>query len=92
VIQIAGTAVARIRLSLSLLVIALTAAPWSNVEAAGSFQTKAAFSKEVSDNYASPVPSLSMAHSNLPANDFSCGKGRVRDFQTHGCRGPADIR
>jgi hypothetical protein len=46
------------RIRLSLLVIALSAAPWSNGHAAGSFQTKAAFSNEVSDSYSS----ISVAH------------------------------
>jgi hypothetical protein len=89
-IEIAPTAMRRIHLS--LLAIALAAAPWSYGQAAGSFQTKAAFSNEVSDNYVSLPSSLSVPHTTLPANDFGCGKGRVRDFQTHGCRGPADIR
>jgi hypothetical protein len=84
--QIARTAMSRIRLS--LLVVALSAASWSNGHAAGSFQTKAAFSNEASDSYSS----IPVAHTNIPANDFGCGRGRVRDIQTHGCRGPADIR
>ena len=86
----------RIRFSLfaSLLVVALTVAlaPWSNGHAAGSFQTRAAFSNVVSAGYSTPSPAISVAHTNIPGIEFGCGKGRVRDSQTHGCRGPADIR
>jgi hypothetical protein len=84
----------RIRLSLfaSLLVMALTAAPWSNGQAAGSFQTRAAFSIVVSAGYSTPSPAVPVAHATIPGIEFGRGKGRVRDSQTHGCRGPADIR
>lgn len=84
----------RIRLSLfaSLLVMALTVAPWSNGHAAGSFQTRAAFSNVVSAGYSTASPVVSVAHATIPVIEFGCGKGRVRDSQTHGCRGPADIR
>jgi hypothetical protein len=77
---------------LSLLVAALTAATGSNCQAAGSFQTKAAFSNVVSASYSTPPPPVSVAHSNIPVIEIGCGRGRVRDSQTHGCRGPADIR
>jgi hypothetical protein len=84
----------RIRLALWALLwaMALTAAPWSNGQAAGSFQTRAAFSNVVSAGYSTPSPAVSVAHANIPGIEFGCGKGRVRDSQTHGCRGPADIR
>jgi hypothetical protein len=41
---------------------------------------------------APPLPTITMP--NVTVNDLvgGCGKGRVRDSQTHGCRGPADIR
>jgi hypothetical protein len=41
---------------------------------------------------APPLPTITMP--NVSATDLvgGCGKGRVRDLQTHGCRGPADIR
>jgi hypothetical protein len=83
-----------IRLSLfaSLSVMALTAAPWSNCQAAGSFQTRAAFSNVVSAGYSTPSPPVAVVHAAIPGIEFGCGKGRVRDSQTHGCRGPADIR
>jgi hypothetical protein len=93
-IQFAGTAMCRIRLSLlaSLLGVAVTAAPWSNCQAAGSFQTRAAFSNLVNGGYSTLSPPVSVAHATIPGIEFGCGKGRVRDSQTHGCRGPADIR
>jgi hypothetical protein len=93
-LQFAGTEMCRIRLSLSvsLLVTALTAAPWSSCQAAGSFQTKSAFLNVVSASYSTPSPAVSVAHTNMPVIEFGCGKGRIRDSQTHGCRGPADIR
>lgn len=83
-----------IRLSLlgSLLAMAVTVAPWSNGHAAGSFQTRAAFSNVVSASYSTTSLAVSVAHANIPGIGFGCGKGRVRDSQTHGCRGPADIR
>jgi hypothetical protein len=62
---------------------------WSNCEAAGSFQTRPAFAT------AGIAPSLpSVALPDASARDLvgGCGKGRVRDPQTRGCRGPADIR
>lgn len=80
------------RIRLSLLVMALTAAPWSNCQAAGSFQTRSAFLNVVSASYTTPSPAVSVAHRNMPVIEFGCGKGRIRDSQTHGCRGPADIR
>ena len=79
------------RIRLSLLMVALTAAPWSNCQAAGSFQTKAAFSNVVIAGYSAPSP-VSVAAASGPALEIGCGKGRVRDSQSHGCRGPADIR
>ena len=84
----------RIRLSpfALLLGLALTAAPWSNCQAAGSFQTRAAFSNVLIAGYSAPPPSVSVAPATGPALEIGCGKGRVRDSQTRGCRGPADIR
>ena len=77
---------------LSLLVMALTAGLWSDCLAAGSFQTKAAFSNVVSASYPTPLPAVSVARTGIGVIEFGCGKGRVRDSQTHDCRGPADIR
>jgi len=72
-----------------ILLITLTA---STCEAAGSFQTRPAFAAVVMAGMAPPIPTITMP--NLSASDLvgGCGKGRVRDLQTHGCRGPADIR
>ena len=60
--------------------------------AAGSFQTKAALQNVVRADVAVPAP-----QSSEPAaspSDFlpGCGKWRVRDPQTHACRGPGDVR
>jgi len=71
------------------MVLALTAATWSNCQAAGSFQTKPAFLNTVSIGYSSAPPAVTIAPRTV---EFGCGKGRVRDPGTHGCRGPADIR
>jgi hypothetical protein len=77
------------RSCLLILLITLTA---STCQAAGSFQTKPAFTGVVMAGMAPPLPTIAMP--NVSAVDFvgGCGRGRVRDLQTHGCRGPADIR
>jgi hypothetical protein len=60
-------------------------------QAAGSYQTKPAFQEPpqkpvVSSVQTVPVPKLN------PSEDLAgCGRGRVRDAQTHQCRGPGDI-
>jgi hypothetical protein len=75
-----------------ILVMAFTAAAWSNCQAAGSFQTKPAFPKVVTAGIAPPLPTITLP--DVSARDLvgGCGRGRIRDPQTHGCRGPADIR
>ena len=70
------------RMSFLLLVVAATAATWSDSQAAGSFQKPAVVTAGVSTP-APTVPTISLG---------GCGRGRVRDPQTHGCRGPADVR
>jgi hypothetical protein len=77
------------RIRLLILVMALTVPVWSNCQAAGSFQTKLMFPKVVT---AGVAPTITVP--NVSARDLvgGCGRGRVRDPQTHGCRGPADIR
>jgi hypothetical protein len=89
-IQIAGTTMYR---TLYLpVILALTAVSWSNCQAAGSFQTRPAFSKTVvSTGYSTAPSSLTLGHSTVAA-EFGCGRGRIRDAVTPGCRGPADIR
>jgi hypothetical protein len=76
------------RIRFLVLVTALTAPAWSDSQAAGSFQTKPAFPTVVKAG----MPSITLP--NVSASDLvgGCGRGRVRDPQTHGCRGPADIR
>jgi hypothetical protein len=80
------------RIYMLVLTVALTIASWSNSEAAGSFQTKPAFQAVVTAGIAPAVPSVALP--NVSAGDLvgGCGRGRVRDPQTHSCRGPADIR
>ena len=74
-----------------MLATAFTATSWSDCQAAGSFQ-KPEPRTVVTAGIAPSLPSISMP--NLSAKDLvgGCGKGRVRDPQTHGCRGPADLR
>jgi len=80
----------RIRFVIS--VIAFTIPAWSDCQAAGSFQTKPAFPKVVTAGIAPPLPTITLP--DVSARDLvgGCGRGRIRDHQTHGCRGPADIR
>jgi len=75
-----------------VLVMALTTLAWSDCQAAGSFQTRPAFPTVVTAGFAPPLPTITMP--NVSASDLvgGCGRGRVRDPQTHGCHGPADIR
>jgi hypothetical protein len=79
-----GTAMCRFL----ILVLAFTAPTWSNCQAAGSFQKPAAPTVVT----AGILPSIRTP--DVSARDLvgGCGRGRVRDPQTHGCRGPADIR
>jgi len=80
------------RICFLMLVIALTAPTWSTSQAIGSFQTRPAFSSVVSaDNQAQP-PGITWPSGSPSALVGGCGRGRVSDPQTHGCRGPADIR
>jgi hypothetical protein len=80
------------RFSSLILVIALVTASWSVCQAAGSYQTKPMFS-DVQVAKAG-VPAEPTIKSPQPAAGYQlgCGRGRVRDPETHGCRGPADIR
>jgi hypothetical protein len=80
------------RISFLALVTVSTAAVGSHSQAAGSFQTKPAFATVVTAGVAPATPSVSVP--NVSAGDLvgGCGRGRVRDPQTHQCRGPADIR
>jgi hypothetical protein len=80
------------RISFVVLMMAFATATWSDSQAAGSFQTRPAFQGVVTAGVAPAVPSVSVP--NVSASDLvgGCGRGRVRDPQTHTCRGPADVR
>ena len=75
-----------------MLAVALTVATWSSCQAAGSFQTKAAFTTVVTAGVAPALPTVSLP--NISATDLvgGYGRGRVRDTASHACHGPADIR
>lgn len=77
------------RIRFPILAMALTASTWSGCQAAGSFQTVPAFSSVDDPALPSARPSPAAFAGGLIGG---CGKGRVSDPQTHGCRGPADIR
>ena len=70
------------RMSFLVLTVAAMAATWSDSQAAGSFQKPAVVTAGVSTP-APAVPTISLG---------GCGRGRVRDPETHACRGPADVR
>ena len=74
-----------------ILALSMTAIASSNCDAAGSFQ-KPERRSVVTAGVAPSLPSIPMP--NVTAHDLvgGCGRGRARDSQTHGCRGPADIR
>jgi hypothetical protein len=75
----------------AILAAAMTAIASSNCYAAGSFQ-KPEPRTLVTAGVAPALPTVSMP--NVTARDLvgGCGRGRVRDPHTQGCRGPADIR
>ena len=79
------------RILFAILLMALTLIASSNSHAAGSFQ-KPPVREVVTAGVAPALPSISMP--NVSASDLvgGCGRGKFRDPQTHGCRGPADIR
>jgi hypothetical protein len=81
------------RIRFAMLVTAIAATTWSSSHAAGSFQTKAAFPRGVATaGIAAPLPTITVPDVSVHDLVGGCGRGRVRDPQTHGCRGPADIR
>jgi hypothetical protein len=75
----------------SILAFAVTAIASPNCHAAGSFQ-KSEPRMVVTAGVAPSLPGISMP--NVSASDLvgGCGRGKFRDPQTRGCRGPADIR
>ena len=76
---------------LLLLAMVLATVTASSGNAAGSFQ-KPEPRVVVTAGVAPALPGISMP--NVSASDLvgGCGRGKFRDPQTHGCRGPADIR
>jgi hypothetical protein len=74
-----------------ILVMALVPAGWSACQAAGSYQTKPMFTEVRMEKAGMAEPTIKPA-SSAAGDLLGCGRGRVRDPQTHGCRGPADIR
>lgn len=80
------------RIRLPIMAIVLTAPTWTTCQAIGSFQTKPAFPNVATAND-QPLPPT-IAWPNISASTLvgGCGKGRISDPHTHGCRGPADIR
>ena len=74
-----------------ILVMALAPAGWSACQAAGSYQTKPMFTEVRMEKASAAEPTIKPA-SPAAGDLMGCGRGRVRDPQTHGCRGPADIR
>jgi hypothetical protein len=79
------------RIRLPMLVLALTASTWSSCQAVGSFQTKPLFPSAVTVDDPPLPPTFTWPNASVSAFVGGCGKGRVRDLQTRGCRGPADI-
>ena len=78
------------RIRFLALVLAFAVPTWSTSQAAGSFQTKPPFPSVVRAGM--PMPDITLPK--MSADDLvgGCGKGRVRDTGTHGCRGPANVR
>ena len=71
-----------------ILALAFSAPTWSNCQAAGSFQKPAA-PTVVTAGISPTIRAPDISERDLVGG---CGRGRTRDPQTHGCRGPADIR
>jgi hypothetical protein len=80
------------RICFAMLAMVLTALTWTSCQAIGSFQTRPAFSTVASDEDPPLPPTIMSPNASVSAFIGGCGKGRVSDPQTHGCRGPGDIR
>jgi hypothetical protein len=80
------------RIRFSMLVMALTASTWSSCQAVGSFQTRPPFPSAVRADDPPLPPTITWPNASVSVLFGGCGKGRVRDLQTRGCRGPADMR
>ena len=75
---------------LLILAVTFSAAGWSTCLAAGSYQRPEPRAVVEAGTPSVPLPSIS----HVTAGDLvgGCGRGRVRDPQTHACHGPGDIR
>jgi hypothetical protein len=80
------------RLGFLILVMGLTAPTWSTCQAAGSFQTKPAFTGMVRSEDSDLAAANTWPYLSPSYLVGGCGKGRVSEPQTHICQGPADIR
>jgi len=80
------------RVSFLVLVAALASVRCSSSQAAGSFQTRQAFQSVVTVGMAATAPHVSVPSATDGDLVGGCGRGRIRDSQTHMCRGPADVR
>jgi hypothetical protein len=80
------------RIPLLMLAIALTVSTSSSCQAIGSFQTRPAFLSVARSDDPPQPPTIAWPDASASALLGGCGRGRVSDPQTHGCRGPADIR
>ena len=84
------------RIRFLILIIALSVSTGSTCQAGGTYRNQPMFVfpddvKAVKAGMPSvPLPSMP----SVTARDLlgGCGRGRIRDQQTYGCRGPADIR
>ncbi len=75
-----------------ILVMGLAARTWSTCQAIGSFQTKPAFPDMVRTDDPALPPTNTWPNLSASSLVGGCGRGRVSEPQTRGCRGPADIR
>jgi hypothetical protein len=78
------------RVRFVILITALSVSTASTCQAGGTYRNGPMFpDAKVAQ---AGMPSLPMP--NVTARDLvgGCGRGRIRDQQTHGCRGPGDIR
>jgi hypothetical protein len=80
------------RLGFLILVMGLAAPTWSTCQAIGSFQTKPALPDMVRTDDPAPPPTNTWPNLSARSLVGGCGRGRVSEPQTRGCRGPADIR
>jgi hypothetical protein len=78
------------RIRFLILMMAVTVPAWTECQAVGSFKRPDP-RPLVTAGIAPPLPTITLPV--VSARDFAgCGRGRIRDTQTHGCRGPADLR